>query len=156
MCPQRMGKLNLASAPTDATLDRPGRKMIRKWGKNIPHSISHFLKNCTAPTLDSFWAVISPQIRGSSQREEPGKLECEERQRDMGEKIGERKGEEEVQSGEGRWINKDFAGNRMRREAQRKPTCQQLVITRQSSAHRPVQGLTKQGSGGRNSILKKK
>lgn len=43
----------------------------------------------------------------------------------------------------------------MRREAQRKHTCQQPVITRQSSAHRPVQGLTKQRNGGRNSIKKR-
>lgn len=50
---------------------------------------------------------------------------------------------------------KDFtalAVNRMRREAQRTHTCQQPVITRQSSAHRPVQGLTRQRNGGRNSI----
>lgn len=52
---------------------------------------------------------------------------------------------------------KDFAAlavNRIRREAQRKHTCQQPVITRQSSAHRPVQGLTKRTNGGRNSIKK--
>ena len=47
-----------------------------------------------------------------------------------------------------------FAESRMRKEARRKHTCQQMVITRQSSAHRPVQGLTMWRNGGRNSIKK--
>lgn len=52
---------------------------------------------------------------------------------------------------------KDFAAlaaSRARAEAHRKHVCQQPVITHQSSAHRPVQGLTKRKNGRRNSIKK--
>lgn len=38
MCPQRMEKLNLAPALTDALLDRLEQKMITKLGEKGPYS----------------------------------------------------------------------------------------------------------------------
>lgn len=70
MCPQRMEKLNLDPALTDAMLDRPAQKMITKWEKG-PHSspfdpekkiknVSFFLSH----SLNSLWGETVPQMYG--------------------------------------------------------------------------------------------